>query len=115
MNLIQKQKAFSERLAKLILHLVAQGYEVTFGECWRPPETAAIYASQGKGISNSLHSQRLAVDLNLFKDGKLLIHTDEYHEAGSFWECLSTDDCVCSWGGDFGDGNHFSIEHNGIR
>lgn len=93
------------------------GYEVTLGEAWRPPETAKLYAQPGGvvGIKNSLHTERLAMDLNLFMDGRFLTKTEEYEEAGMIWENFSTDRYKCVWGGHFQDGNHFSLSHNGIR
>ena len=115
MNLIQKQKVFSIKLAELILRARELGYEITMGEAWRPPETAALYQAQGKGISKSLHISRLAVDINLFFEGKLLSMTEQYKSLGTWWEGQSTDLYECAWGGKFGDGNHFSIEHNGVR
>lgn len=115
MNLAQKQRAFTLRISQLIAALYRAGYEVTLGEAWRPPETARLYAQGGKGIANSLHCSRLAIDLNLFKAGTFLTKTDDYKEAGELWEALSTPDAECVWGGTFGDGNHFSISHNGVR
>lgn len=115
MTLFGKQKAFSMLLANFLIELERLGYEVTIGEAWRPPETAALYAKDGRGISNSLHSLRIAVDLNLFKDGKFLQKTEEYGEAGEVWESMSYGDITCCWGGQFGDGGHFSIEHQGVR
>jgi len=103
--------------ARLILYCITIGYEVTLGETYRPEETALLYAAQGKGIRNSLHQMKLAADLNLFKDGHFLTDSDAYHDAGEWWESLSTDDYECCWGGRFQkpDGNHFSIGHNGVR
>lgn len=115
MTLFEKQKAFSRLVARFINDLTAEGYEITFGETWRPPETAKLYSVQGKGIANSLHLIRLAIDLNLFKDGKYLTDTEQYAVAGRIWESYSTDTCECSWGGHFGDGDHFSITHGGIK
>jgi hypothetical protein len=76
---------------------------------------ADIYAKEGKGIRNSLHTMRLAVDLNLFKAGEFLTEKDAYGPAGEFWESLSTDDFECCWGGRFNDSDHFSISHGGIK
>jgi len=114
-SLIDKQKAFPGFVARLIMWLSQQGYEVTFGEAHRPPETARLYAVDGKGIANSLHCMRLAIDLNLWRGGKYLQKNDEYAQPGMFWRSLSTSEMTCVWGGDFGDGNHFSIAHNGVR
>lgn len=112
MNLSKKQKLFTHLVAKLIEFVYSQGYELTFGEAWRPPETAAIYAKQGKGIKNSLHTKRLAIDLNLFKGDVYLTKSEDYKPLGEFWEGL---DPLCRWGGRFKDGNHFSIEHEGVK
>ena len=114
-NLAEKQRRFPLVLARLLLDLDARGYEVTMGECWRTNEQAQWNSLHGKGITNSLHCVRLAVDLNLFKDGRYLVRTEEYAEAGSLWESYSTDEYQCVWGGAFGDGNHFSISHGGVR
>lgn len=113
MNILQKQQLFSRCLGLLISHIYEQGYAVTFGETWRSPETASIYAAQGKGIKNSLHIRRLAADLNLFKGDILLDKKEDYTPFGAYWKGLSSghpglDFC---WGGDFTsvDSNHFSI------
>lgn len=115
MNLAQKQRAFPHLLARLFARAAELGYEITLGEAWRAPETAAQYAKEGRGISNSLHTQRLAIDLNLFRGGKFLTRTDDYRELGEFWESLSTPELECCWGGRFNDGNHFSVGHAGVR
>lgn len=91
------------------------GYEVTFGEAYRPKEMAAIYKAQGVGIDNSLHSMRLAFDLNLFMDGRFLQTKDEYEEAGKIWQSYSCQEYECIWGGIFSDSDHFSMEHNGVK
>lgn len=112
MTLVEKQQLFPKLIKQLIQFLENNGYELTFGEAWRPAEMAAYYAAKGKGISNSLHCSRLALDINLFKGGKLLILTPDYEEAGKFWESLNP---LCTWGGHFQDGNHFSLTHGGVR
>lgn len=109
-TLAEKQKRFVKMLVDFLGWLHANGYEVTLGEAWRAPETAAIYAKDGRGVANSLHCERLAVDLNLFRGGRYLRETEEYQEAGEHWESLGG-----SWGGRFRDGNHFSLAHGGRR
>lgn len=115
MTLFEKQVTFTFLLAQLINYAYAHGYELTLSEAYRTPEQAAINAKTGKGIKNSLHTVRLAIDLNLFKDNKYLTKTEEYKELGVYWESLSDDGYKCCWGGRFNDGNHFSIEHNGVK
>ena len=117
MELIEKQIVFSQLLAKFIIELTAKGYGVTGGEWYRSEETCELYAKMGKGIKNSLHTLRIAVDLNLFRNGRFLRLSEEYKQAGEIWEHYSTQDFNCAWGGRFlkPDGNHFSIVHAGIR
>lgn len=115
MTLRDKQVLFARLVALLILEAYQRGYEVTFGEAYRSPEEAARLAKAGKGIVKSLHTQRLAIDLNLFKDGVYLSSTESHRPLGEWWETLSTDDYECCWGGRFNDGGHYSIGHNGRK
>lgn len=113
MSMVDKQNRFTGMVAKLIIFAQAKGYQLTFGEAFRTEAQAKLNAANGSGISNSLHLQRLAIDFNLFKDGKYLTATSDYKELGEYWESLDG-----SWGGRFKtrpDGNHFSLEHNGVR
>ena len=109
-ELREKQSKFAVMIAQLILRARAMGYEVTFGEAWRPPEWAAVMAAEGKGIANSLHIKKLAIDLSLFFQDEFLTKTEDYQPLGELWEAWGG-----AWGGRFGDGNHFSLEHEGIR
>ena len=112
MTLRQLQSLHVRLVAKLIEYATSQGYELTWGEAWRTPEQAEINAKKGVGIRNSLHMDRLAVDLNLFRDGHFLSASDDHRPLGEFWESLHP---LARWGGRFGDGNHYSIEHNGRK
>jgi hypothetical protein len=111
----QRQRRFLPLVAKLIDFAYAQGYELTEGEGYRTPEQAALNAQHGSGIANSLHTLRLAVDLQLFKDGIYQTDSAAYKALGDFWKGL---DPECAWGGDFQsrpDGNHFSLSWGGIK
>jgi hypothetical protein len=111
----QHQRRFLPFVAKLIEWAYANGYELTAGELYRTPEQAALDAQHGSGIANSLHILRLAIDVNLFKDGVYLTDTTQYKPLGDFWKSLDPD---CAWGGDFQsrpDGNHFSLSWGGIK
>lgn len=117
--MIEKQAKFLRTVAIFIQKATESGYLLTCGEAWRPPVTANFYEKTGKGIANSLHIQRLAIDLNAFKDGEYLDGNQEWHiplltKLGQIWESL---DYSCAWGGRFSnrDYNHYSFEHNGIR
>lgn len=87
-------------VALLIQFAYERGYELTFGDAW----------AQSGHKPNSCHYVRLAIDLNLFKNGKYLTCTEDHQELGEFWEALGG-----AWGGRFGDGNHYALEHEGKR
>lgn len=88
MPLQQQQSKFANDVNKLLKWMFDHGYEVTFGETYRTKEQAEIYAKSGKGIINSLHCKKLAIDLNLFLKGKLLETVADYTPAGKYWESL---------------------------
>lgn len=111
----QRQRRFLPMVSKLIDFAYAQGYELTEGEGYRTPEQAALNAQHGSGIANSLHTLRLAIDLQLFKDGQYLTDSIAYKALGEYWKTLDPD---AAWGGDFTtrvDGNHFSLSWGGIK
>ena len=118
LTLREKQSTFVQLVAQLIEYATRHGYSMTFGEAYRTPEQAAWNAAHGVGITASLHTKRLAIDLNLFdSEGVYLTKTDAYLLLGIWWEAQSTPDYTCAWGGRFSrpDGNHFSLAHRGIR
>jgi hypothetical protein len=113
MTLSEKQQLFTVKIASLINWAEDHGYRLTFGEAYRTPEQSALNAKKGSGIANSLHTLRLAVDLNLFVNGQYMTRTADYLPLGEYWETLGG-----NWGGRFKtnpDGNHFSLEYNGVR
>ncbi len=110
LTLRQKQSKFADMLAGLLITARQMGYEVTLAEAYRPPETAKLYASQGRGSARSLHVQRLAIDLNLFRNGRYLSSTKAHTPLGEYWESIGG-----TWGGRFGDGNHYSLAHGGRK
>lgn len=114
MTLGEQQRRFLPLVAKLIDWTYAQGFELTAGELYRTPEQAALNAQNGSGIAHSLHTQRLAVDLQLFKYGVYLTDPGAYRPLGEFWKTLDAD---ATWGGDFQkvDADHFSLTFGGIR
>ena len=114
MTLGDKQRRFTELVGRLIAFAYKEGFELTFGEAYRTPEQAALNAAKGSGISNSLHTKRLAVDLQLFIDGVYQTDSEAYKPLGDYWKTL---DPEAAWGGDFTkpDGNHFSLANDGVR
>lgn len=108
MMLWQQQALFAKHVGLLIEHIFSMGYYCTLGDAFRSTEQAEIYANQGKGIKDSLHCKRLAIDLNLIsQNGKYLTNYKDYERFGIFWESLDPEN---RWGGNFytiKDGNHF--------
>lgn len=136
MRLRQAQSKFVLMVARLIQWAYDNGYELTFGEAWRTDEQAEIHAlgfegrddlidlirkqfpdlankianNTGNGSRTSLHMDRLAIDFNLFKNGKLLMSYDAYLPLGQYWESIGG-----AWGGRFGDAPHFSLAFGGRK
>lgn len=103
--LVDRQSAFLLSVGKLVLFATELGYKVTIGEAERTKDQAEIYYKQGKGILSSKHCQRLAVDLNFYKAGKLINDRVSLESIGAFWEHLGG-----VWGGRFkkyDDSRHF--------
>jgi hypothetical protein len=110
MSLSDLQQAFALNVSLLIQRINDTGHGCTGGEWYRTPEQAAINAAKGIGIRNSLHCKRLAVDLNLFKDGVFLTDEEDHRQFGEWWEEL---DPRNRWGGRFKDGCHYSMTDDG--
>jgi hypothetical protein len=100
-----KQKKFVRLIGKLIEFAYASGYELTFGDAYRDPRCPY-------GSEVSLHKSRLAIDLNLFKDGQFCRESEDHEPLGKFWKAL---DPECEWGGEGKryDGNHYSMSYKG--
>ncbi|WP_302553731.1 M15 family metallopeptidase [Comamonas kerstersii] len=113
LTLGQKQRLFTKLVAQLIQYAYAQGYELTLGDAYRDPRVHGdVGVKKSYSSANSVHKQRLAIDLNLFKDGQYLTTTEAHKPLGQFWKSLHP---LCRWGGDFStpDGNHYSMAHEG--
>lgn len=104
MTLRQQQSKFALLAVSLIAHADRLGYEVTLGDAYRDPRC-------GYGSKSSQHHNRLAIDLNLFRDGVYLTATEDHEQLGRWWEAQDRD---CRWGGWFrgGDGNHYELTPN---
>ncbi len=129
------QSEFVLMVADLITWVYSHpGWELTWGEAKRTNEQAEINAmgfegrsklvqfikdafpilagkiadNTGDGIRNSLHEQGLAVDLNFFIEGELQRTVAAYAPLGRHWESKGG-----SWGGNWGDADHFSLSPDG--
>ena len=113
MTLNEKQVEFMRTLAAFLSWCFARGYEVIGAELYRTPEQAALYAKEGKGIKNSVHTKKLAIDLFRYVGGKVSWSADDYADMGAKWKAMHS---MARWGGDFKnrDAVHFSFEHNGV-
>jgi hypothetical protein len=106
MTLREKQSEFLIHVAHLIFYAKSIKIDVTFGEAWRSDEQQEIYIKQGKSkAKRSRHQDRLAVDLNVFIDGKYRTDREAYEPLAKFWKALHPDNVA---GYDWGwDANHF--------
>jgi len=95
MSLRKKQSEFARAVPRLIDRAHELGFEVTIGDCYRDPRCPY-------GSKSSRHKSRLAIDLNLFRNGRYLTETEDHAELGEFWETIGG-----IWGGRFDDGNHY--------
>ncbi len=138
-DLLDRQLRFAGAVPLLLVHARSLGFRPKLGEAARTdeqaiinsigyvgrnrlaalvesefPDLAAAIRNNGRagGIRNSLHAMSLALDLHLIRDGVYQASTEAHRELGAYWKGLDPDH---AWGGDFGDGNHYSLTYNGIR
>ena len=108
-----KQKKFAKLVAGLLNKAHEMGYEVSLGDAYRDPSVFGVLGEKrGYGHPKSGHKQRLAIDLNLYHEGRYLTETEDHRLLGEWWEGVDPD---CRWGGRFNDGNHYSLEHDGVK
>jgi D-alanyl-D-alanine carboxypeptidase len=121
MTLIEKQHLFMRLLGEFLVWVYQQpGYALAGGELQRKQAQALLNAAAGVGIANSLHLRGLAIDLMLFIEGVYQTNSEAYRPLGEKWKSMHP---LARWGGDFKDprgnpkpdGDHFSIEHEGVR
>lgn len=99
MSLVQEQAAFLLDACKLIQYATDQGFVLTGGELLRTPEQQEIYLKTGRSKTMaSNHLKRCAIDLNFFKDGKLVWDKTQLAPIGAYWESLNPKN---RWGGNF--------------
>ena len=113
----QKQRRFARMVPRLIDKAHELGFEVTLGDAFRDPRLhGALGVKMGYGHPKSAHKSKLAIDLKLFKDldndGDLDCAelTEQHRPLGEWWESQGG-----TWGGRFQDGNHYSLEHEGVK
>jgi hypothetical protein len=123
MTLGQKQRLFARLAGMLLGEVYARGYEAALNWAFRPPQIAECladhagcpncHAREGAiAVKNSVHCLKLAVDIDLFKDGVFLENTADHQPLGEWWEQQHP---LCRWGGRWSDGDHYSMEHEGVK
>lgn len=99
MSMVTEQAAFLLDMCKLINHATEQGFTVTGGELARTVEQQQIHVKAGRSKTmNSIHLKRCAIDLNFFKDGKVVWDRETLKDVGAYWESLNSKN---RWGGNF--------------
>ena len=99
MSLVTEQAAFLLDVCKLIHKATELGFTVTGGELFRTAEQQAIYVKTGRSKTmKSIHLKRCAIDLNFFKDGKIIWDKATIAPLGVYWESLNVKN---RWGGNF--------------
>lgn len=100
MSMSDKQWEFAKDIASLILYAERKGYKLTLGEAYRTKEQQELHVKAGRSKTmDSNHLKRLAVDFNLFIDGKVIWDfTREWEDLGVYWESIRKEN---KWGGHY--------------
>ena len=110
-DLLKAQHRFARMLPGLIRKALDLGFEISCGDLYRDPRVfGKVGESKGYGAANSCHKLRLAIDLNLFRNGQWVTSTEAHRPLGEWWESQGG-----TWGGRFEDGNHYSISFAGKK
>jgi hypothetical protein len=135
MRLGTKQELFMRKLPRLIDKVHEMGYEIRGGDLFRDPR---LHGQLGKrnvvgmlieamiigkdwlrerkyesyGHTNSCHKLKLAIDLNLSKDGVYLEGDDAKAAHNRIHDWWDTQDGAARILNDL---NHYSLEHEGFR
>lgn len=109
----EAQRLFAKMVPRLIDKAHELGFECTLGDAFRDPRVFGELGERlGYGHPKSIHKLKMALDLNLFKDGVYLNKTEDHKPLGEWWEQQHE---LCRWGGRFEDGNHYSFEWMGVK
>lgn len=110
-----RQRRFARLTVKLFLEIERRGFTWSYGDAFRDPRVHGEQGvKMGYGEALSAHKNKLAVDINLFKDGVYQKDTEDHRQFGEYWCSLDPD---CRWGGNFStksDGNHYSMIYKGV-
>ena len=93
----EKRIIFTRNIAELILYAHSIGFMVAETYCMRCRDCPV-------GKKNSAHKECLAVDLDLYINGRYKTKTNDHAPLGKWWR-----EHGGKWGGDFNDGNHYEF------
>ena len=113
-KLSEKQIHFRNMLAVFLTWAIAEGYQFSIGEVWRPGKLKFacplckkefefllqnVYVYMGRSRrKHSRHQDKLAFDIFLLKAGEFITDPEAYEPLGDFWKSL---DPKNRHGGDF--------------
>lgn len=109
-QLRERQKRFTRDIGHLIAFAYANDFEMTFGEAYRTKEQQELYYAQGLSkTKDGQHPKRLAVDFNIFFQGRMLFPAGQSKEQyiadleiarplGEQWMAYRAEN---RWGGDW--------------
>jgi len=113
MTLGEKQELFSRMLPLLYQYAHFMGYSIRTGDAFRDKRLHGdIGIKMGYGHRNSCHKLKLAIDLNITKDGIYLTGIpaqDAHNKIHDFWDLIGGAERIDH------DLNHYSLEHQGHR
>lgn len=115
LTLGQAQRIFTKNIGCLILYAYEMGFELSFGEAERTKSQVLLnyygfdVINDSKGLRlnkrnrtsqtlNSKHTERLAVDFNVFVNGVWKQDFETVKPLGDYWVSLHPNNV---WGGDF--------------
>ena len=125
LSLREKQNLFALNIAKLILWAYEKGYEITLGEALRTEDQQMLYfegysimkigsdvklrkVKPASKTMKSDHLLKLALDINLFVDGKYTTDGESFKPLHEYWKSLHPDNYSgYDWGWDY---NHFGTK-----
>lgn len=109
MSLRKDRCEFTKCICQLVLFAYNMGYEASFDEV---TEKITKKDPTSDHMPHSNHHVGLAADINLFRNGVYLKNTEDHAILGAKWKTMHP---LARWGGDWGDGNHYSFEYMGRK
>lgn len=125
LSLREKQSLFALNIAKLIFWAYERGYEITLGEALRTEDQQMLYfegysimkigsdvklrkVNPASKTMKSDHLLKLALDINLFVDGKYTTDGEAFKPLHNYWKSLHPDNYSgYEWGWDY---NHYGMK-----